>query len=79
MKEIVGAQIEYTVTNMPRLIAEAVSNNRRIRFLSRAEMQFMASCDLGKQWEDMASGPTLFFLDDNGNPVSVEPVSDVRR
>lgn len=68
MKEIVGARIGTTITNNRRLISEAFEAGRVTEFLERERMQFMAGMDLGRNWELMANGPTLFCLDDNGKP-----------
>jgi len=68
MKEIVGAKIGTLITNNRRTISEAVERNAVTEFLDRKHMQFMAAMDLGRNWELMASGPTLFCIDDNGKP-----------
>jgi hypothetical protein len=62
MKEIVGAKIGDIITNDYEIILSAIKNKEKVRLLKREEMQFMASCDPGKNWEKMASGPTLFAL-----------------
>lgn len=72
MKEIVGAKIGTRITNDRRLIAEAVSNNTVTEFLDRARMRFMADMDLGRNWELMANGPTLFCMDDDGKPYAAD-------
>lgn len=72
MKQIVGVQIGSKITNDPKLIVWALENNKVTRFLSRQEMQFMANCDLGKNWEIMANSRVLFCLDDDGKPFSAE-------
>lgn len=67
MKEIVGARIGNTITNNKTKIRDAVANGTITHFLDRKHMQFMAACDLGRNWDLMASGPTLFCIDDKGN------------
>jgi len=70
MQEIVGAVINgTTVTNDPSEIAKAIENNRCNRLLDRRSMQFMSACDLGRNWDNLANSPTLFRIDDNGDPV----------
>ena len=68
MKEIVGANINGKITNNPKLIASAIELSIPLEFLDRKRMQFMACCDLGIRWEKMATGPTLFRLDEKGIP-----------
>lgn len=68
VKEIVGAKIGTLITNDRRTIAEAVERNAVIEFLDRERMQFMAAMDLGRNWELIASGPTLFCIDADGQP-----------
>ena len=68
MKEIVGAKIGTLITNNRKTIAEAVERNAVTEFLDRQRMQFMAAMDLGRNWDLMANGPTLFCIDDDGRP-----------
>ena len=68
MKEIVGAMIGTIITKNPADIIRGLKNNTVTRLLSKQEMQFMASCDLGGKWEVMANSRVLFFLDEDGNP-----------
>lgn len=68
MKEIVGAMIGTIITNDRRSIMAAVEAGTVREFLDRRRMQFMAACDLGENWRRMAAGPTLFCIDDDGNP-----------
>lgn len=68
MKEIVGAKIGTMITNNRQVIREAFDAGRVTEFLDRERMQFMAAMDLGRNWELMANGPTLFCLDNNGKP-----------
>lgn len=76
MKEIVGAMIGAIITNNPADIIRGLENNTLTRFISKKEMQFMASCDLGSNWEALANSRVLFCLDDDGNPF---PASNVSR
>ena len=69
MKEIVGAMIGTIITNNPADIIRGLENNTITRLLSKLEMQFMASCDLGRNWEVMANSRVLFCIDDDGKPV----------
>jgi hypothetical protein len=71
VKEIVGAKIGTLITNNRRTIAEAVERNAVTEFLDRERMQFMAAMDLGRNWELMASGPTLFCIDADGKPQPI--------
>lgn len=68
MKEIVGAKIGTMITNNRKTIAEAVERCAVTEWLDRKRMRFMAGMDLGRNWELMANGPTLFCLDDDGKP-----------
>lgn len=68
MKEIVGARIGTLITNDRRTIADAVEQNAVTEFLDRKRMRFMAAMDLGRNWELMANGQTLFCIDDDGRP-----------
>jgi len=67
MKEIVAARIGTLITNHRETIQEAVEKNVHVEFLDRRRMEFMASMDLGERWEALASGPTFFCVDDEGN------------
>lgn len=73
MKEIVGARIGGTITNDIGVIIKALNRNTPIELLDRLWMQLMAYCDLGRKWELMATGPTLFCIDQDGKPCA--PVS----
>ena len=68
MKEIVGAKIGTRITNSLAAIKQASQDGTLSDLLDRKQMQFMASMDLGRNWEMMATGPTLFLIDDNGKP-----------
>ena len=67
MKEIVGAKIGTLITNDRSVIAKASHAGDTFELLDRKRMQLMAGMDLGRNWEMMATGPTLFFIDDDGN------------
>jgi len=78
MQEIVGAVINgSTVTNDVVQIAKAIKNDRCNKLLDRKSMQFMSACDLGRNWDILASSPTLFIIDDNGNPKMVKKIKEV--
>jgi hypothetical protein len=66
MKEIVGAMINGTITNVPSHIKAAVEMGQDIEWLDRTRMLFMSACDLGIRWDKMAEGPTLFKIDSEG-------------
>ena len=69
MREIVGAKINgSTITNNLANIAAASNAGRLNELYDRKQMQFMSDCDLGRNWDLMAEGPTLFLIDDQGNP-----------
>lgn len=68
MKQIVGARIGTMITNNKSVIREAFEARRVTEFLDRDRMRLMASMDLGRNWELMANGPTLFCIDDEGKP-----------
>lgn len=68
MEEIVGARIGTLITNNRQTIIEALERNAVTEFIDRRRMQFMAGMDLGRNWELMATGPTLFCIDAEGKP-----------
>ena len=69
MREIVGATINGgTITNSLTKIIEAAKAGRLNEVYDREQMQFMSGCDLGRNWELIANGPTLFFIGDDGKP-----------
>lgn len=69
MREIVGAKINgSTITNSLPKIVEAARAGRLGEVYDRTQMQFMSGCDLGRNWDLMASGPTLFLIGDDGKP-----------
>ena len=82
MREIVGAKIGNIIINKPQTIIDAISAKKLIEYLDRDCMRFMADLDLGKNWELMANGPTLFCLGDDGEPfrnINNEKTGVVRR
>jgi len=52
------------------MIIEAIDHNRVTEFLDRDRMKFMATMDQGHYWEAIASGPTLFCVDESGKLIS---------
>lgn len=70
MKEIVGASIGTTITNNRETIWDAYERGTITEWIDRQRMQFMAAMDLGRTWELMANGPTLFCLGHDGNPCA---------
>ena len=68
MREIVGARIKNTITNNLPKIVGAVKAGQLVEVYDRKQMQFMADCDLGRNWDLMANGPTLFLVTDDGKP-----------
>jgi hypothetical protein len=71
-REIVAANIDGIITNDRKVIIEAVHYNRKIEFLDRGRMMFMAACDLGPQWTNLAESPTLFILNEKLNDIDWE-------
>lgn len=64
MKDIVGVMTnEDVITNLPGDVVLAIRDGRVKMLLDRKWMEFMAAFDLGPQWERLASGPTLFYVD----------------
>lgn len=81
MNEIVAIlTVDGWITNIPAEVAKAAYSGTIARLLSRREMQFMDACDLGIRWHNLATGPTLFLQDANGELHAVteapEKVSD---
>ena len=72
MRQIVGAKIDNTVTNDPHIIRIAVECDQPLSWICRRQMEFMAGLDLGKHWDDMANGPTLFRIDVDGKAYPPE-------
>ena len=69
MREIVGAKInDGTFTNSLQKIIAAAKAGRLVEVYDRQQMQFMADCDLGRNWDLMANGPTLFLISTDGKP-----------
>lgn len=74
MREIVAAMINgKTITNAPSSIADAIKDDLPVQFLERQHMEFMSACDLGAQWDNLAKGRTLFWMDENGKPYKEPP------
>ena len=73
MKQIVGVMIGTKITNNRDHIATALEMDLPVQFLDRLHMEFMSKMDLGAQWGDMASGPTLFLMDDDGQVYPAQP------
>lgn len=70
VREIVAGMIDgHLLTNNSTKLREAVEYGRRVEWQDRAKMQFMASCDVGEKWRDLANGPTLFRLTRKGVPL----------
>lgn len=53
MREVVGVMVGDVIYPHAKSAGEPIT---------RARMQFMAVCDLGKKWEQWANAPTLFLL-----------------
>jgi len=68
MREIVAAKIGIEITNNIVDIVSAARNNTLTDIYDRRHMQLMASFDLGRHWNVLANGKTLFLIDDNGTP-----------
>jgi hypothetical protein len=56
MREVVGVMVGSVIYPHARFAGEPIT---------RARMQFMAVCDLGKKWEKWAKAPTLYLLPDD--------------
>jgi len=76
IREIVGALIGTTITNNRKDIIAACERGNVTEWLDRGRMKFMAGCDLGRNWELMANGPTLFCLDENGFPLPKNSIKE---
>jgi hypothetical protein len=73
IKEIVAAKINGSIiTNDLTEIIAAAKCSAVYEFYDRKQMQFMAGCDLGKNWEDLSNSKTLFYLVD-GKPAFEKP------
>lgn len=69
VREIVGAKINgSTITNDLPKIVEAAKVGRLDEIYDRQHMQLMSDLDLGRNWDLMAIGPTLFFIGEDGSP-----------
>lgn len=69
VKEIVAAKINSVITTNRAHIAAALEMNMAVEFLERKHMQFMDQCDLGPVWHQLAIAPTIFCIDDKGEPI----------
>lgn len=76
IREIVGAIIRTIITNNRNEISAAYKRGDVTCWLDRDWMKFMADCDLGRNWELMANGPTLFCLDENGFPLPKNTIKE---
>ncbi len=66
-EEIVGVMFGSVVHRDMHVIKSLVASGQEpSRLVSRAEMQFMACCDLGPKWEEWAKSPTLFLQKSDG-------------
>jgi hypothetical protein len=67
--EIVGAKINDRIitNNLPKIV-EASKTGMLHEVYDRKQMQFMSACDLGRNWDLMANGPTLFLIGADGKP-----------
>lgn len=65
MREIVAAKIGTTITNDITRVIVAIQDKKISELYDRAQMEFMASCDLGENWNQLARGKTLFLIDSN--------------
>lgn len=63
-KEIVGALIGTSITNDRERIAASLK--QVTEWLDRPRMELMSAFDLGPKWTAMATGPTLFCIDEYG-------------
>lgn len=76
-REIVGAMINgSTITNSLSDIIAASKAGKLNQVYDRRQMQFMAACDLGRNWENMANGPTLFYQDEKGKCFREKPEAE---
>jgi hypothetical protein len=76
--EIVGAKIGSIITNDRKRIVDALQTNAPIEFLTREHMMLMATFDLGTNWAQMASGPTLFLAEIVDDEMKVYPAEEHR-
>lgn len=67
MREIVAAQVGGIITNDLQHIKSALECRTLTNFLCRQHMEFMAACDLGIKWEQLAKSRTLFIIEDDGS------------
>ncbi len=73
IKEVVAVKINGSIiTNDFSEIVIAAKCNKVHEFYDRKQMQFMAGCDLGKNWENLSNSKTLFYLVD-GKPTFDKP------
>jgi hypothetical protein len=68
VKEIVAAKIGDIITTHRSHITAALEMGQPVEFIERRHMQLMDACDLGIRWHQLAVAPTLFCLDEDGNP-----------
>jgi hypothetical protein len=72
-KEIVGilGTDDIIRTGSPAITHTKQENNYK-KLISRHEAELMAAMDLGVNWEKLAVMPTLFIIDEDGNPRKSE-------
>lgn len=66
MKEIVAVRMGTIIVTDAKYIHDNINSVDAL--ICRQHVQLMASLDLGHTWERLAKAPTLFCIDDNGNP-----------
>lgn len=73
MKEIVAVRMGTIIVTDAKYIHDNINSVDAL--ICRQHVQLMASLDLGPTWERLAKAPTLFCIDDNGNP---QPPANVK-
>ena len=76
MDEVVAIRAGNKITNSPKEIINIINSGADIELLVRQRMQLMAAFDLGINWNRLATGPTLFMVDDDGNLFDVGVEAD---
>jgi hypothetical protein len=70
--EVVAFLVDGYITNNLMAIIQLINHCNHFEYVTRARAAFMAACDLGKVWKDLANAPVLFGLDDKNNPIFIE-------
>ena len=65
-RNIIAWLIDGIISNDRRALVMALKRNAPIDYICSKRAKFMAACDFGKQWEELAALPSAFCITDAG-------------